>query len=173
MNRMDATMGTGWRVCADELERALVSASPVAPASVPQQAETGTFACPVCGLASPHGHTDSDIFNWLDAQGSRFGYRLHDRNWTVRPVDGQSGRIEHAIHRLGEETFGATPIGRRITEILQQELPNVRAREAASIVLTGAPSSGEPQQCGATKEELFRFRCNKCGEDHEMVLRQP
>lgn len=103
---------------------------------VPQDEQRGTFACPVCGVGTSHGHTDSDIYNWLDAQASRFGYRMHERQWTIRPDDGVARKIEHALKRLRDAdmaTFRDTPLGRYVIDALCEELPFAREREARRL----------------------------------------
>lgn len=32
----------------------------------------GTYNCPICGVGSPHSHSEDDIKLWLIAQASRF-----------------------------------------------------------------------------------------------------
>lgn len=53
-----------------ELDAALQELAELKAAKLEPQ---GTYACPVCGEGTPHGHTDGQFLTWLEAQASRFG----------------------------------------------------------------------------------------------------
>jgi hypothetical protein len=118
--------------CAERAATALRAA-----ASVPSPvAQEGTFACPICGTEGIHAHGDEDVFAWLDAQASRFGYRMHDKQWGLRRDYGLANRVEHCIRRLTDPDsvlFSSTQIGRYIIETLREELPFIRERERMAV----------------------------------------
>ena len=48
----------------------LYAAAPSTPQPAPEQ--VGTFACPVCGVGRPHGHSAAELVLWLRREVSRF-----------------------------------------------------------------------------------------------------
>lgn len=143
------------------------------------ETEEGTFACPVCGVKCIHAHGDADIFEWLDAQASRFGYRLAQKSWGIVSADERlSGDIDHCLHRLSQDDMAdmeRTPMGGFIRRTLAAALPLARAHEwalsARSPETTASASS--TQGVPATAPDGVADRVVPNGEDSGRSSRAP
>lgn len=111
--------------------------------------QDGTFACPVCGIETVHAHGDGDIFDWLDAQASRFGYRLVQRRWALRHDDDRDSatyRVDHCLKRIGDadfKDFAATPMGRYFIEVFRQVRRIAEQHEIIPVVQDESPKEGK------------------------------
>lgn len=75
-------------------------------ALTPSQA-VASSECPVCGKDAPHAHSDYEIYKWVNAQASRFGYiaTVAKPNTTL-PSDGLVGFISARSMRRILEFMG-------------------------------------------------------------------